>query len=114
MPKRLAPALWIALTVISALAVEKIAIESRWLWALGWTYPGFYSSDYFPVLPWVFVFLLGTCAGEPIREERLPKWFYETRVPLFPAVGRHAFIIYLAHQPVLYGVTMLIVFLTSR
>lgn len=111
LPKKLAPALWLVLLVGSALAVRYINPGVKWLWPLGWTYPGFYSSDYFPLFPWVFMFLLGTCAGEPIRAGRLPAWFYERTIPLFPSVGRHAFIIYLVHQPVLYGITMLLAYL---
>lgn len=80
------------------------------LWMFGLTTPDFYSSDYFPLLPWMFVFLLGTWAGRYVREGRLPRWFYEAKAPLLAAVGRRSLLIYVAHQPVLYGLTMLLVF----
>ncbi|MDR0906063.1 MAG: DUF1624 domain-containing protein [Oscillospiraceae bacterium] len=102
------PIIWIALIIASALAVKYVAVSVDWLWVFGWTYPGFYSADYFPLLPWVFVFALGTWAGKPIRDGKLPQWFYETRVAFLPGVGRHSFIIYLAHQPILYGVPLLV------
>ena len=98
--------LWVILIICSALAVRFVPISSRWLWPLGWTYPEFFSSDYFPVFPWVFVFLLGTCFGAPVRDRKLPEWFYNKKVPVLPWFGRRAFIIYLIHQPVLYGITM--------
>lgn len=107
-PRIAAPVLYIALIVLSALAVERVAIESNYLWMLGWCPPGFRSFDYFPLLPWVFVFLLGTWAGFYVKEHKLPEKLYDFTVPLFPAVGRKSLIIYVLHQPVLYGLFMLI------
>lgn len=107
-PDVIMPFLCIILIVGTALAVNLIQINTKYLWVFGWTYPGFVSSDYFPLFPWMFVFLLGTWVGRYIRDGRFPKWFYEKKVPLFPAVGRHALIIYIIHQPVLYGITMLL------
>ncbi|MDR1589233.1 MAG: DUF1624 domain-containing protein [Oscillospiraceae bacterium] len=103
LPRAAAPAIYIAGLVGSALAVRYAHIGGGYLWALGWPGSGFWSSDYFPVFPWLFVFLMGTWAGAYIRERRLPDWFYEVRIPLLAAVGRRALIIYLLHQPVLYA-----------
>ena len=100
------PVLCISLIVISAYAVQNFDPGVSYLWIFGWTYPGFSSADYFPLFPWIFVFLLGTWAGKYILENRLPKWFYDFTMPALPAVGRRALLIYILHQPVLYGVTM--------
>ncbi len=109
------PALCAALTAFSAWAVARVpAGVNVFTWILGWNPQAYYSADYFPLLPWVFVFLCGTWAGRPIKEGALPQWFYDLRVKFLPAVGRHAFIIYLAHQPVLYGITLLIGKLTGK
>ena len=107
-PRLFSLALYAAMTVITALVVHFVPLDTRVLWMFGWTYPGFFSADYFPIFPWLFVFLFGTTLGAYIRENRFPRWFYELSPPLFPSVGRHAFIIYLVHQPVLYGITALI------
>ena len=108
------PVLCVALIAVSAWAVNNINIESRWLWMFGWTYPDFVSFDYFPLLPWMFVFLLGTWLGGVIREGKMPKWFYDADMPLFPKIGRKSLIIYIIHQPVLYCITMVIKMLTQR
>lgn len=118
-PRKASPVLFILLIVAGSLAPGCFSPTSEhvWirgvLWVLGWSQPGFISYDYFPLLPWLFVFLLGTWAGVYISERKLPEWFYEREVPLFPAIGRKALIIYIAHQPVLYAITMGIEWLMS-
>ncbi|NLA87452.1 MAG: DUF1624 domain-containing protein [Clostridiales bacterium] len=108
LPKLAAPFIYVALLVGSALAVSLVRIDAPYFWIFGWTTPVFFSADYFPIFPWLFVFLLGTWAGCYIVENRLPKWFYEKRIPFFPAVGKQALLIYILHQPILYGIVMLI------
>ncbi len=111
MPRVAAPIIYIALLVGSALATRMIRIDVPYLYMFGWLQPGFYSADYFPIFPWMFVFLLGTWAGFFVIEHKLPEWFYQKRVAFFPAVGKKALIIYIVHQPVLYGLVMAIYYL---
>lgn len=70
--------------------------------------PTFASADYFPLIPWIFLFLLGTLIGIPIRDGKFPEGFYTRRVPFFAFVGRHTLLIYVAHQPIVYGVLCLL------
>ena len=83
-------------------------VSVGWLYPLGFMAPGFRSADYFPLLPWFFLFLMGTVLGG---------WFLDNRDnplltrPLPRALtwpGRHSLIIYVLHQPVLYGISYLI------
>ena len=74
-----------------------------WLAPLGLPSPDFVSGDYFPLVPWFFLFLLGTVIGVPIREHKLPERFYTARVPFFAFAGRHTLFLYLIHQPIVYG-----------
>ena len=106
LPAWVVPVLAVAGTVATAPLAVGQPTEFRWLWMFGWTYPGFYSSDYFPLLPWIFVFLFGTWLGRYIKEGKFPAWFYEASMPGFSAVGRHSLVIYVLHQPVLYGLVM--------
>lgn len=105
LPRRLAPVFYTALLVGSALLVEHVGIggAARYLFPLGWTYPGFYSADWFPIFPWLFVFLLGTWAGLYIKEHKLPERFYTFTCPVLPKIGRCSLLIYILHQPILYG-----------
>jgi uncharacterized membrane protein len=104
-----APFIYAAGFAASAAAVRWTNPGGGYLWALGWPGPRFWSSDYFPLFPWLFVFLMGTWAGAYIAEGSLPRRFYETKIPLLAAIGRKSLIIYLAHQPVLYLIMMAIV-----
>ncbi len=114
LPFWVVPAVSLLGLVLTGDMVGGVSSESRWLWMLGWTYEGFVSTDYFPLLPWVFVFLLGTWAGKYIKAGRMPAWFYQTDCPPLAAVGRHSLVIYVLHQPVLYGLTMAGLWLFGR
>ncbi len=66
----------------------------------------FFSTDYFPLLPWLFLFwvgyflhhLVGRSRMEPLRRSVCPPLGW---------MGRHSLIIYLLHQPVILGVLTL-------
>lgn len=68
----------------------------------------FYSADYFPLLPWIFVFLFGAFVGKPVSENKLPEAMYVKRSKFLSLVGKNSLWVYLAHQPVIYGVMLLI------
>ena len=111
-PRKVSPVLFILFIVASSLAKSNVELSAKnsvfgtFLSILGWPQPGFHSDDYFPLLPWIFVFLLGAWAGHYIVERKLPKRFYEAEFPVFPAIGRKSLLIYILHQPVLYGLVM--------
>lgn len=74
-------------------------------------WPDIPSADYFPIIPWGLLFFLGVVLGGPIKDRRWPKWFYRFNIPFFPAVGRRTLLIYMAHQPVLYGLLFILDFI---
>lgn len=114
-PRWLAPVIYIAALAGTAIWINQTGyVSCKWLWMFGFQFEGFASADYFPILPWIFVFLLGTWAGKYIKERRLPGWFYRFNVPVLPQIGRKALIIYIVHQPVLYGAVLLIRLIASR
>ncbi len=70
---------------------------------LGFPPPGFFSTDYFPLLPWLFLFWTGYFLYRLWPERERPA----LRLPVVTAMGRHSLLIYLLHQPLLYGVALL-------
>ena len=96
------------LAVLSKLATERLAVDTHYLWLLGWTYDGFVSYDYFPLFPWLFVFLTGAFAGSLILSRPIPERVYALRCRWLEFIGRHALVIYVVHQPLLFGLFTLL------
>ena len=78
------------------------------LYALGFPSATLISSDYFPLIPWLFLFLAGTAIGLYGKQGRFPAWMEPSRVPPLAWLGRHSLLIYLLHQPVLVGLFSLL------
>lgn len=76
--------------------------------ALGFPGEGYYSADYFPLIPWLFLFWAGTCLGVGIRLGQGPGWLYRLHSPFLAAAGQKTLWIYLLHQPILYFIFLLI------
>ena len=115
-PRLVAPFIFILLIVGGAVWANASSISNHIAWVLGFGPPGrefLFSYDFFPIVPWVFVFLFGTWAGIYIKERKLPDWFYDMAFPIFPKIGRKALLIYILHQPVLYGLVIGIRFLIT-
>lgn len=89
-----------------------ILVDHPWLVPLGFTYPNFASSDYFPLLPNLGFFLLGTVLGRTVygkKQTRLPKISENNLlVRALCFCGRQSLWFYLLHQPVLTGICMLL------
>lgn len=66
------------------------------------------SGDYWPIIPWLFLFLSGTYLGRYFKEGNVPVWFTKNPVPPLSFIGRKTLIIYLLHQPIIYGILWLI------
>ena len=73
-----------------------------------------YSSDYFPLIPNLFLFLAGASLGVYLRSGRAPKGIYPTRFKSMSFIGRHGLWVYLLHQPVIILVLDIIFKLTGQ
>jgi uncharacterized membrane protein len=100
---------WILLFVISLILFivflqfppyEILSSANFWLYPLGIINSEFHSADYFPLVPYFFIFLAGTALAAPITAGLFPKFFYKLRVRPIEFIGRHSLIFYIVHQPV--------------
>ena len=73
----------------------------RYLFPIGITGKGFYSADYFPLIPYIFMFLFGYALHVPVKEHRLPDGFYRMKYRPLEFIGRHSLLIYAVHQPLM-------------
>ena len=90
-------------------AVLPVGLYRGWLGTfLGFMAPGFYSSDYFSLLPWLFLFWCGYFLHRVFEKADWLKHFSELKCPPLEWVGRHSLIIYLLHQPAIYGILFIL------
>lgn len=87
--------------------------NNNFLMPLGIYSSTFYSADYFPIFPNIFIFLSGVFTGMMMAEKGYPDWLYPQRVPFFGALGRRSLIIYIIHMPVIFAVTYAIDFVIN-
>lgn len=104
---------------------------------LGFTTEGFFSTDYFSFIPWIFLFLTGIFLNRVLETVRIPvrentaaggssihpgnargmengvmRLFdhpvFHFNIPFLNLIGRHSLPVYLLHQPVLYLLLVII------
>ena len=90
---------------------------TEWLFIFGVRSVHYVAGDYFPLLPYFGWFCLGVVLGRTVYRDK------RTRFPRAPVdaapirflslCGRHSLLIYLAHQPLLYGLILLLSKFTS-
>ncbi|MDR0992424.1 MAG: DUF1624 domain-containing protein [Ruminococcus sp.] len=83
------------------------------LYPLGIADSGFFSADYFPLLPYFFIFLFGTAFIKPVRDRKIPDFWYTADIKPVNFIGRHSLIFYLAHQAVFVPIILLIAYLIT-
>lgn len=86
------------------IALPRLCYQNHLTACFGFPPSGFFSTDYFPLLPWVFLFWCGHALYRlyPHAAQR------DVTLPLVTAMGRHSLPIYLLHQPVIYAVLWLL------
>ncbi len=83
-----------------------VLYQTKYLFALGLPHRTFTSGDYFPVIPWIFLYLAGYFFFGILKSKGLEgRRFKPVKVLSF--IGKHTLLIYVLHQPVIYGVLML-------
>lgn len=74
----------------------------------GFTPIGYYSADYFPILPYVFMFLCGTFFGRYFDKNTLPRQFYTMHFAPLAKIGQKTLIIYIIHWPLIFLMGLII------
>ena len=96
------------ISVLLGFYMENLLLSTPLLVPLGIRFPGFASADYFPLLPNLGFFLLGTVVGRKLyrKKQSLVPNLRPNRFLCF--CGRHSLLIYLLHQPILYGILLIL------
>ncbi len=73
----------------------------------------FTSADYFPIIPWIFIFIIGTYIGLYFKSNKINPSFYKNNIPLLSYIGKHTIWIYILHQPILFCIFNIVKFIIS-
>ncbi len=80
---------------------------------LGFPPNSFYSADYFPIFPWIFLYLAGYFLYQIVNKHNQLGHLAKIRFKPVEFIGRHTLWIYIVHQPIIYGITYLIYLLAN-
>ena len=77
----------------------------RALAPLGLPDHGFSSGDYFPLIPWIFMYLIGYHLGKIILTDK--NTLLKRSIPVLTKLGTKSLLVYIIHQPVCYALLWL-------
>lgn len=81
---------------------------------LGFPFYGFASGDYYPLLPWIFMFFLGFFLWKIMIKSRFVLKILGMRLRFFEKIGKYSLYIYMTHQPVILGIVFVVSFVLQR
>lgn len=90
------------------LKLPDVFYENLFTTYLGFPQKGFFSADYFSLLPWFFLFLTGFYLYQLVQKNHMMEKLFSWRVPGFDVIGRHSLLIYLLHQPAVFGISWML------
>src|SRR3989344_114942 len=85
--------------ILTGLYLDNLIFDFPWLLWLGLVPREFYTFDYWPLLPWVGLFLIGMHFGNIYEIKK--KIIKNPIINIFLILGRNSLIIYLIHQVLL-------------
>lgn len=86
--------------IIDKIFLPQSIYDLNFLFWLGFPGDNFFSADYYPVIPWIFILLTGYFIGQLILRKKV-KMKKKSYNPI-SFLGRHSLIIYMIHQPIIY------------
>ncbi len=92
--------------ILLGIYLQGSSFDWPWLLWLGLPPRNFYTFDYFPVLPWFGITLIGLFVGnwqyaDSTRQLSLPDLAHALPMRILGFLGQHSLLVYLLHQPVL-------------
>lgn len=101
-------ALWLLFNIGGYYLLPARADDLWWVW-LGWRPERYGAVDYFPIVPWFGVVLLGIAIGNFAygadgRNFRLPDFSAWFPPNLLQWLGQRSLFIYLIHQPIIFAI----------
>lgn len=86
---------------ISDNLVKNITPDFDYLFIFGITSNNFVSSDYYPLIPWLGIFIYGIIIGKVLYKEKRSVFNYNMGNNIISWLGKHTLPIYIIHQPLI-------------
>lgn len=86
----------------------KVNVEESYLFPIGLTNEAFGSMDYYPLFPWLGIFMFGVLIGRALYSGKKSLFPLAPKPGLINYMGRYSLLIYLIHQPLLLGLMYLV------
>lgn len=102
------PGRYLGIGDIPLLPLPNSLYQSDYLYAFGFPNSRFSSVDYFPLLPWLFLFLAGYTFWNLIKNSQFIEKYGHFQVVGINYIGKHTLLLYLLHQPFIYSLIFLI------
>lgn len=98
--------------ILAGILLKNLTFDFYWLIWLGFKSSQFYTVDYYPLLPWLGVVLIGIFLGNSLYQNHKRRHVLKDlsgyrSVRFFCFLGRYSLIIYFMHQPILIAVIRL-------
>lgn len=101
-------------SIFLGLWLDHITINTFFLLPFGIMYPGFVTMDYYPIFPYIGIFIMGMAFGNKFYLDRRESLFgRKINLGFLNWISSHSLFIYLVHQPVILGIIFGIKFLTG-
>jgi uncharacterized membrane protein len=98
----------IGLSLAVPVLLRGVPIRFDWLLPFGIHSPNLSSFDYFPLLPWLGIFLTGAALGKSAYAARRSLIAVRLPVTFVNIGGRHSLLIYIVHQPIILAMLYLL------
>lgn len=97
-----------SILITTGLYLRLLEFDFSWLIPLGFLPPKYFTIDYFPLLPWFGVVLVGISVGNYVYPHGQRRYHLNDisakKIPQrICFIGRHSLPIYFIHQPILVG-----------
>ncbi len=90
---------YIGFRALLSIDLPSALYEVKLLTPLGFPFRGFQSGDFFPILPWLLLYLTGYHLGRVFERCRELHGAARINIPVLSYVGRRTLWVYLLHQP---------------
>lgn len=94
--------------ILFGIRIPDCLYNGNFMTYIGFMDKSFHSSDYFSIIPWIFIFLSGYFAFGIMSERKLLYLLEGKFNKYIMEISRKSLIIYLIHQPIVYGILTLI------